>query len=100
MSTYNVDNEEPIAGAPDEEEPSGLQLVNPVLQLSAVTRTLKESRMRCLLKSIVAIVIQQRTIRKQIGLSSSTTLKLPNINFNDGEIRGSARPILCTTLVK
>ena len=100
MSTYNVDNEEPIAGAPDEEEPSGLQLENPVLQLSAMTRTLKENRMRYVLKSMVAVVIQRRTIRKQIGKSTLTTLKLPNINSNEGEIRGSARPILCTTLVK
>lgn len=62
MSTYNVDNEEPIAGAPDEEEPSGLQLENPVLQLSAATTALKENRIRYLLKSIVAVVIQRRAI--------------------------------------
>ena len=62
MSTYNVDNEEPIAGAPDEEEPSGLQLENPVLQLSAATRTLNENKLRYLLKSMVPVVIQRRTI--------------------------------------
>ena len=61
ISTYNVDNEEPIAGAPDEEEPSGLQLENPVLQLSAATRTLNENKLRYLLKSMVPVVFQ-RTI--------------------------------------
>ena len=57
MSTYNVDNEEPIAGAPEEEEPSGLQLEKPVLQLSAETRTVEENRMRYLLKSMVSVIV-------------------------------------------
>ena len=68
MSTYNVESEEPIAGAPDEEEPSGLQLENPVLQLSAVTRTLREKRTRILSKSMVAVVNQRMVIRGQIEL--------------------------------
>lgn len=68
MSTYNVESEEPIAGAPDEEEPSGLQLENPVLQLSAVIRALREKRMRTCSKSMVAVIIQRMAIRGQTGL--------------------------------
>ena len=64
MSTYNVDNEEPIDGAPDDVEPSGLQLENPVLQLSAVTRTVQENRMRCLWKSMVPVGVQPMKIRE------------------------------------
>ena len=65
MSTYNFDNEKPIAGAPDEEEPSGLQLENPVLQPSAVTRTLKEDTIRYLLKHMVPVI--QRKIIPEYG---------------------------------